>query len=598
MTQGPGQANSKKTKKNPKPTDWSTIVSEISQHHEAFLKAFQETAASAVSLDDPLNLRGTFLEITKKAMSDPTQVANAQKELMQTQFELFQKAVTKFMSDDDKEVESTKDKRFKDPAWDNNFVFNLIKESYLATATWLKDTVRDMDDLDPQTHKKLDFYTRQFVDAMAPTNFFMTNPEVLRETYETKGENLKKGLENLREDFERGNGKLRIKTTDYDHFKVGENIAATPGKVIYRNDLIELIQYSPSTEKVDEVPILIVPPWINKFFIFDLSEKKSFVKWLVDQGKTVCIVSWINPDAEFAHKGFRDYMHEGIIDAVQAIKKSMNVSQVNVVGYCIGGTLLTCALSYLKAKGDNSIKSGTLLTTMIDFTDAGDLSIFIDDNQLKYLDAEIDKKGFLDAESMNRTYSLLRANDMIWSFVINNYMLGKEPFPFDLLYWNDDSTHLPAKMMKFFLSNMYNKNNLAKNKLVFDDIKIDLNRIDSPLYFMAAKEDHIAPWETCYRGINCLNTKMRFTLAASGHVAGMLNHPGLSKYHYWTNDELPKKSSTWLKNAEQHPGSWWPDWLKWIAKQGGKKVPARDPAKGKLKPLEDAPGSYVKIKMY
>lgn len=590
MTQGAAQQNRKKTKKNPKPTDWSTIVSDISQQHSKLFEAFK--------IQDPLNLSNTFLEVTRKAVSDPSQLAAAQKELMQTQFDLWQKAISKFMSDEEEAPKPITDKRFKDPAWEDNIIFNLIKESYLATAAWLQNTVRDMDGLDRQTHKKLDFYTRQFVDAIAPTNFFMTNPEVLRETYETKGENLKKGLKNLQQDFERGKGKLRIKTTDYDYFKIGENIAATPGKVIYRNDLIELIQYTPTTPEVDEIPILIVPPWINKFFIFDLSEQKSFVKWLVDQGKTVCIVSWINPDREYAHKGFRDYMHEGIIDAVGAMKKSLDVKQVNVVGYCIGGTLLTCALSYLKAKGDDSIKSGTLLTTMIDFTDAGDLSIFIDDNQLKYLDAEIDKKGFLDAESMNRTYSLLRANDMIWSFVINNYMLGKEPFPFDLLYWNDDSTHLPAEMMKFFLKNMYHQNNLAKNKLVFDDIKIDLKQIDCPLYFMAAKEDHIAPWETCYRGVNCLNSPIRFTLAASGHVAGMLNHPGLSKYHYWTNDELPKKADAWLKKAEEHPGSWWPDWLSWLEQYSGKKVPARDPAKGKLKPLEDAPGSYVKIKMY
>lgn len=592
MSQEAQQKKGKKTKATPKPTDWETIVSEISARHSKVLEAF--------NIQDPLNLSNTFLEVTRKAISDPTQLASAHQELMQTQFELWQKAITKFMGNDGQpeKLEIPQDKRFQDPAWEDNIVFNLIKESYLATASWLKNTVRNMEGLDPQTHKKLNFYTRQFVDAIAPTNFFMTNPEVLRTTYETKGDNLKKGLLNLRDDFERGNGKLRIKTTDYAYFKIGENIAATPGKVIYRNDLIELIQYSPSTKEVDEIPVLIIPPWINKFFIFDLSEKKSFVKWMVDQGKTVFIVSWINPDREYAHKGFRDYMHEGILDAVKAIQNSLEVKQVNVVGYCIGGTLLACALSYLKAKNDDSIKSGTFLTTLIDFTDAGDLSIFIDDNQLKYLDAEIDKKGFLDAESMNRTYSLLRANDMIWSFVINNYMLGKEPFPFDLLYWNDDSTHLPAEMMKFFLKNMYRHNNLAQGKLAFDGIKIDLKRIDCPLYLMAAKEDHIAPWETCYRATKCFDSQMRFTLAASGHVAGMLNHPGLSKYHYWTNDGITKTSAAWLKDAEQHAGSWWPDWVNWIRAQSGSKVPARDPAKGKLKPLEDAPGSYVRIKMY
>jgi polyhydroxyalkanoate synthase subunit PhaC len=580
---------------------WSSFFNRVAEQTQLAFKTYQETT-SQMTFDDPLNVRPAFLEFSQKAFSNPEYLFEAQKELVETQWNLWQKSVLKFFGDKPEGEQAqpqNQDKRFKDPAWSENNIFNFIKDSYFITAEWLQNSVNKMDNIDPITKKKVDFYTRQFVDAIAPTNFFATNPEVLRETIKTNGMNIIKGMENLAKDFERGNGKLRIKTVDHDHFQIGKNIASTPGKVIFQTDLMQLIQYSPKTEKVDQIPLLIVPPWINKFYIFDLSDKKSFIKWALDHGKTVFIVSWVNPDDKLSHKTFDSYMQEGIIAAIEAIIKQTGEPQINVVGYCIGGTLLAATIAYLTEKKRDLIKSATFLTTLTDFTDAGDMSVFIDDKQLDRLSKRINKQGFLDAEALNRTYSILRANDMIWSFVINNYMLGREPFPFDLLYWNDDSTHMPAGMMNFFLRSMYKENLLAKpGGIKLDNVSIDLRDVKIPVYLLSAKEDHIAPWQTCYAGTQLFKGNTRFVLAASGHVAGMLNHPSLNKYNYWTNEKLPSNSMQWFKEAKQEQGSWWNDWLSWISKQGGKQIPALDPSKGKLKPIEDAPGSFVQVKMY
>lgn len=580
---------------------WSSFFNHVAEQTQLAFQTYQETA-SQIPFDDPLNVRPAFLEFTQKAFSNPEYIFEAQKELVETQWNLWQKSVLKFFGDkaeNEQKQSQNQDKRFKDPAWSENTVFNFIKDSYFITSEWLQNTVNNIDGIDPSTKKKMDFYTRQFVDAIAPTNFFATNPEVLRETIKTNGMNIIKGMENLAKDFERGKGKLRIKTVDHDYFQIGKNIASTPGKVIFQTELMQLIQYTPTTEKVDQVPLLIVPPWINKFYIFDLSDKKSFIKWALDHGKTVFIISWVNPDDKLSHKAFDSYMQEGIIAAIEAIIKQTSEPQINVAGYCIGGTLLAATLAYLTEKKRDLVKSATFLTTLTDFTDAGDMSVFIDDKQLDRLSKRINKQGFLDAEALNRTYSILRANDMIWSFIINNYMLGREPFPFDLLYWNDDSTHMPAEMMNFFLRNMYKENLLSKpGGINLGGISIDLRHIKIPVYMLSTKEDHIAPWQTCYTATQLFKGNTRFVLAASGHVAGMLNHPSLNKYCYWTNEKLPNNSMQWLNNAKQEQGSWWNDWLDWISKQGGKQIPALDPAKGKLKPLENAPGSYVQVKMY
>lgn len=579
---------------------WSSLFTRMAEQTQLAVNHFQQAAAQ-MTFEDPLNVRPAFLEFTQKAFSNPEYIFEAQKELMETQWSLLQKSVMKFLGDKDatQNQADESDKRFKDPAWSENNLFTYIKDSYLITAEWLQNNVHRLENVDPATKKKVDFYTRQFVDAIAPTNFFATNPEVLRETVKTNGMNIVKGMENLLKDFERGQGKLRIKTVDHDHFVLGKNIAATKGKVVYRNELIELIQYSPTTEQVDEVPYLIIPPWINKFYIFDLSEKKSFVKWMLDHGKTVFIVSWVNPSEKLSHKSFEAYMKEGILDAIYAVQKQTDQPKINLGGYCIGGTLLAATLAYLAQTNQDIVQSATLLTTLTDFSETGDMGVFIDEKQLEHLGKRINKQGFLDAEALNQTYALLRSNDMIWSFVISNYMLGREPFPFDLLYWNDDSTHMPAEMMKFFLHNMYKENNLVKpGKLQLGGVPIDLSSIKIPIYLLSAREDHIAPWQTCYQATQLFKGKTRFVLTASGHVAGMLNHPSLNKYCFWTNESNPLTGQVWLKEAEQHPGSWWNDWLQWINQFAGNQIAARDPSQGQLKPLEDAPGSYVKIKMY
>jgi polyhydroxyalkanoate synthase len=491
------------------------------------------------------------------------------------------------------------DRRFTDPAWEENQLFDFVKQSYLLTARWLQATVEGIEGLDDKTAKKVDFYTRQFVDAMAPSNFLMTNPEVLRATLESGGENLVKGLQNLLDDLDRGQGRLDIKMTDYEAFEVGVNIALTPGKVVYQNELIQLLQYAPATDKVYKRPLLIIPPWINKFYILDLREKNSFIKWAVDRGHTVFVISWVNPDEELAGAGFDDYMTKGPLAALDAMEKATGEREANVIGYCLGGTLLACTLGYLAAKEDDRIKSATFLATMIDFDEAGELEVFIDEEQLTALEERMSERGYLDGSAMATTFNMLRANDLIWSFVVNNYLLGKDPFPFDLLYWNADSTRMPAAMHSFYLRNMYQDNKLIEpggpDAIELLGVPIDLSRVKTPVYFLSTREDHIAPWTSTYAGTQLFSGPTRFVLTASGHIAGVVNPPAAGKYSHWTNANVPTTPFAWLRRAEEVPGSWWPDWAKWVARKAGPKVAARTPGDGKLKALEDAPGSYVKV---
>jgi polyhydroxyalkanoate synthase len=452
--------------------------------------------------------------------------------------------------------------------------------------------VHDAEGMDDKTAQKVDFYTRQFVDAMSPTNFVMTNPEVLRRTAETGGENLLKGLSNLLTDLERGQGNLRIRMTDESKFKVGENIAVTPGKVVYQNDLMQLIQYTPTTEKVLKRPLLILPPWINKFYILDLRPKNSFIRWAVDQGHTVFVVSWVNPDERLAEKGFEDYMLEGPYAALEAIEKATGEKSVNAIGYCLGGTLLSATLAHMAAKRDTRIKSATFFTTMVDFTESGELGVFIDEEQLKALETKMQKRGFLEGREMATTFNMLRANDLIWSFVVNNYLLGQDPFPFDLLYWNDDSTRMPARMHSFYLRRMYQQNDLIKSGgIELLDVKLDLRKIKLPTYILSTREDHIAPWASTYRATQTYTGDIRFVLAASGHIAGVVNPPDAGKYSHWINTELPPSPEAWLSGATELAGSWWPDWQRWVSGQDPAQVPARKPKNA----LEDAPGMYVKV---
>jgi polyhydroxyalkanoate synthase len=544
---------------------------------------------------DPLNVGGAFLEMTARLMTNPARLMHAQLGFWQDYMTLWQNTARRIMGVESAPVIAAdpKDKRFRDDAWQQNEIFDFIKQSYLLSARYVQDVVRQTDGMDPKTARKVDFYARQFVDAMSPSNFLLTNPEVLRKTAETGGENLLRGLNNLLSDLERGRGKLSIKMTDTDQFRLGENIGVSPGRVVYQNALMQLIQYSPSTETVLKRPLLILPPWINKFYILDLRPKNSFVRYAVSQGHTVFMVSWVNPDEHLGDAGFDTYMEQGVFAALDAIREATGETEVNAIGYCLGGTLLAATLAWMARHNDTRIRSATFFVTMLDFTEAGELAVFIDEEQLKALEEKMREKGYLEGSAMASTFNMLRANDLIWSFVVNNYLLGNEPFPFDLLYWNSDATRMPARMHTYYLRNMYQNNLLAQpDNLELAGETLDLGRITVPAYFLSTREDHIAPWRSTYRGTQLLGGSKRFVLAASGHIAGVVNPPEGGKYNHWINEALPAAPQEWLDGATEMAGSWWPDWNRWVTALGAERVPARVPAQG----IEDAPGSYVKVK--
>lgn len=552
---------------------------------------------------DPLNMSNAFMELFARIMNDPMRLMEKQLGFWQDYMNLWENTASKFAGDEKPPIiePDSKDRRFRDEAWQENTVFDFLKQSYLLSARWLQNTIGSVEGMDAKNSQKIDFYTRQFVDAMSPSNFLMTNPEVLKATIETNGENLVHGLENLLRDLEEGKGNLRISMTDKSAFTVGKNLATTPGKVIYQNELMQLIQYEPTTKDVYKTPLLIMPAWINKYYILDLQPENSMVKYLVSQGYTVFIVSWVNPDAKLSEKSFDDYMKLGPLAALDAIEQATGEKQVSVVAYCLGGTLLSITLAWLKAhKQESRVKSATYLTTMIDFSDAGELSVFIDEEQLRMLENRMSEQGYLEGAEMALTFNMLRANDLIWSFVVNNYLLGKDPFPFDLLYWNSDSTRMPASMHSFYLRNMYQNNRLIeKNALTIAGVPIDLTTITTPTYMLSTREDHIAPWKSTYAATQIFSSDIRFVLAASGHIAGVINPPDKKKYCHWVNEvkakTFPKAPDQWLESAKEVAGSWWPDWATWHEPFAGPKIPARTIGAGKLKPLENAPGSYVQV---
>ncbi|MHA1598698.1 MAG: PHA/PHB synthase family protein [Alphaproteobacteria bacterium] len=580
--------------------------SEIAEQSQRLINDFiarQSSENGKIDAGSQSHIASAFMEMTTQMMSDPAKLAEAQMSLWNDYMSLWQSTTRRMMGgESDPVIEPEKgDKRFRDEAWSENEVFNYIKQSYLLTSNWLRTTVADVEGLDKKTSQKVDFYTRQYVNALSPSNFAITNPEVLREAIESKGETLLNGLKNLLGDLERGNGKLDISMTDTTAFTLGENVATTPGKVIFRNDLLELIQYTASTKKVHKTPLLIVTPWINKYYILDLRPENSLIKWATDQGHTVFVTSWVNPDEKLADKGFGNYMQEGVLAALDAVEAATGESESNVIGYCIGGTLLACTLAYLTGKkgGDaKRIKSATYLTAMVDFTEPGELGIFIDEEQLAELDEKIFERGYLEGREMAATFNMMRDNDLIWSFVVNNYLLGKDPFPFDLLFWNSDSTRMPAAMHSFYLRKMYLENKLIEpGGIKLDGVALDLKKIKTPSYLLSTRDDHIAPWKSTYAAADIYSGPVRFVLSASGHIAGVVNPPMKQKYCYWTNAKTPKNPDKWLDAAEQTEGSWWPDWGKWVAKHAGKKdTPARIPGDGKLKPLGDAPGTYVLVR--
>ncbi|MCB2100457.1 MAG: class I poly(R)-hydroxyalkanoic acid synthase [Rhodobacterales bacterium] len=591
----------------PDPSELSKSMAEIAEKSQRLVTDFlaRQKGGMNIGTADPLNVGSAFLEMTTRMMTDPARLATAQMNLWKDYLSLWQNTAARMMGGEPANLIEPErdDRRFKDDAWQENELFNFIKQSYLLTSRWLQTTVNDVDGLDDRTAKKVDFYTKQFVDAVSPTNFVMTNPEVLRATVETRGENLVNGLKNLLEDLEAGNGQLRIKMTDVEAFKVGENIATTPGKVIYRNDMMELIQFTPTTDKVHKTPLLVIPPWINKFYIMDLRPKNSFLKWAVDQGHTVFCMSWVNPDEKHAQKGFTDYMLDGPVKAMDLVQEATGVEGVNMLGYCLGGTLLACTLAYLKAKGDTRCKSATYFTTMLDFSKPGDLGIFTDEETVSSLEEKMAERGYLEGSEMAGTFNMMRANDLIWSFVVNNYLLGKDPFPFDLLFWNSDSTRMPAAMHSYYLRKFYMENKLKDpGGITLDGVPIDLRTIETPSYMISAREDHIAPWDSTYAGTQLFSGPVRFVLAASGHIAGVINPPAANKYCHWINDHKvdrqPADPQDWLKESSQHDGSWWTDWGKWVRKFAGPKTTEpRQPEDSGFEILCDAPGEYVRTRV-
>jgi len=576
---------------------------DIAERSQKLLAEFAERyQAEGPQPVDPLKLTQTFTDFTARMLADPNRLLQAQMELWGQYMKLWQVTAQRMMGQKVEPVaEPAKgDKRFADPAWRDEVVFDYLKQSYLLTARWLQGTIKEVEGVDDKTAQKVEFYTRQFMDAMSPSNFAMTNPQVVKATIESKGENLVKGLQNLLTDLERGKGNLAIRQTDMKAFKVGGNVATSPGKVVFQNEVLQLIQYAPATEQVWQMPLLIVPPWINKFYILDLKPQNSFIKWATEHGYTVFVISWVNPGEELINLTFEDYMKKGPLAALDAIEKATGEKKVSAIGYCIGGTLMATTLAYMAARGDDRIAAITFFTAQVDFTEPGELGVFIDEDQLAGVEEVMSKKGYLEGTEMATTFNMLRANDLIWSFVVNNYLMGKDPFPFDLLFWNADATRMPAAMHSYYLRNMYQKNLLAKpGGLTIDNVPIDLRKIAIPVYLQAGKDDHIAPARSVYKATQLFSGPVRFMLAGSGHIAGVVNPPAAKKYQHWLNETAknPPTLDEWRAGATEFPGSWWNDWDKWLSAKSGAKVPARVPGSGGLPAIEDAPGSYVKVRL-
>jgi polyhydroxyalkanoate synthase len=568
----------------------------------AYLRPREEGQIQHGPSDEMADVAKTFGKVAEYWLADPQRAVELQSRLGKAYLDLWGAAVKRLSGENSAPViaPDPKDRRFQDPEWSTNQFFDFIKQVYLISAQWADYLVTAAKDLDPHTRQKAEFYIKQIANALSPSNFVLTNPELLRETLQSNAENLARGMQMLAEDIEAGEGDLKIRQSDASRFEVGRNLAASPGKVILQNELMQLIQYAPSTPEVLKRPLLIVPPWINKFYVLDLTPEKSFIKWCVDQGLTIFLISWINPDARQAGMGFEDYMRLGPLAALDAIELATGEREVNAVGYCVGGTLLAITLAYLAAKGtkrDARIMSATLFAAQVDFTHAGDLKVFVDEDQLQVLERRMAGRGYLEGKKMTNAFNMLRSNDLIWPYVINNYLRGKMPMPFDLLYWNSDATRLPAANHSFYLRQCYLNNTLTKGEMEIAGVRLDLSTVKVPLYNLATREDHIAPAKSVFLGSKFFGGPVRYVLAGSGHIAGVVNPPGKAKYQYWTGGKAGSGTlEAWLQKAQEHPGSWWPDWLAWLKAHDDREVPAPRPGGGKLKPIEDAPGSYVRVR--
>jgi polyhydroxyalkanoate synthase len=565
----------------------------------AYLKPREAGRVNDETADVVADAVKTLGHVMKYWTADPQRAVQVRADLGKSYLDLWASAAKRMAGEEAAPVATAdpRDKRFSDPEWSSNQFFDFIKQGYLISADWASRLVRDAEGLDPHERHKAEFYMRQIVNAVAPSNFLLTNPELLRTTLQSNAENLVAGMRMLAEDIEAGDGSLKIRQSDSSMFEVGRNLGVTPGKVIYQNDLMQLVQYAPTTPDVLKRPLLIVPPWINKFYILDLTPEKSFIRWCVAQGLTVFVISWVNPDARLQHKDLADYMHEGPLEALDVIKRITGEDEVTAIGYCVGGTLLAITLAYMAARDDHRIGSATFFAAQTDFTHAGDLKVFVDDDQITALEKHMHDRGYLEGKSMATAFNLLRSNDLIWPYVINNYLKGKAPFPFDLLYWNSDATRMPAANHSQYLRGCYLENRLATGKMDIEGTRLDLGRVKAPIYNLATREDHIAPPRSVLLGSALFGGPVKYVLAGSGHIAGVINPPAKTKYQYWTGPK-PQGDDVdgWLKQATEHPGSWWPDWIEWIKAQNPALVPAREPGGGALAPIEDAPGSYVKAR--
>jgi len=577
------------------------LVEEGGKTLAAYLKPREEGKIKSGAADDVAEVVKTVGQVAEYWLSDPQRALELQTSLGRAYLDLWSGAVKRMAGEQAAPVAAPdpKDKRFADPEWSQNQFFDFLKQGYLLTVQWGERLVEDAAGIDEHTRAKAAFYVKQIANAISPSNFVLTNPELLRETLSSNAENLVRGMHMLGEDIKAGQGHLKIRQSDSSQYEVGRNLALTPGKVVFQNDLIQLIQYEATTKEVLKVPLLIVPPWINKFYILDLTPEKSFVKWCVDNGLTVFVVSWVNPDAKLAAKSFEQYMREGVLAAFDAIEAATGEKQVHAIGYCVGGTLLAIALAYLATKNEDRARSATMFATQVDFVHSGDLKVFVDEERIKQLEAHMQEQGYLEASRMANAFNLLRSNDLIWPYVINNYLRGKKPFPFDILYWNSDATRMPAANHSFYLRNCYLDNKLSQGEMEIAGETLDLRKVKMPVYNLATREDHIAPAKSVLEGSKYFGGPVKFVLAGSGHIAGVINPPGKTKYQYWTGKE-PSGSDVdhWLASAQEHPGSWWPDWLEWLKGQDAETVPARTIGSGKLKTIEDAPGSYVKVKSW
>lgn len=542
--------------------------------------------------------------IATRILKNLDKASGCQKQLLEEYIRIADNVVSRNLGKDEKPIysEDKKDKRFRNKMWQEDMTFNYLLQSYICNSMKMKEFFNDiLKEEDESKKRKINFYVQQVIDAISPTNCPITNPDVIEEALETKGESILKGYNNFIESLDKDKGIINLKTTNYDSFAIGKNIACTKGQVIYQNDVMELIQYNPVCENVYSKPILIIPAWINKFYILDLSEKNSFIRWLVSNGFTVFTISWCNTIASIKNKEFQDYMLEGSLKAIEVVEDITGSKEINAIGYCLGGTLLAITLAYMKAKNDNRIISATFIASMLDFSEVGNISCFIDEQSLEKIEKMMEEIGYFEGSQMSTVFSLLKPNDLIWSFFINNYFLGKEPLAFDMLYWNSDSTCIPSKVHSFYLRNMYLYNNLVKpGAISLDGVSIDISKVDIPCYVLSTKEDHISPWKTTYKTLSMVSGSSRFVLADSGHVAGVINHPSRNKYCYWANDLLkegnPQSSDKWLEDSVRKEGSWWLDWKNWNLKYNNEKIPKISIGSKKHKSLSNAPGTYVMTK--